>query len=783
MSVNNVETPSIIWNTPAKGWRDALPCGNGRVGALVYGRVARERIRWNHESFWSDGHYPSLPDTAADLPKLRALLESGKFREANDFFPGLWRQAGFMASAAYYLPGPELILRHRSEVAYSDYCSTLDLARGQVVTSWNEGDWNFKRTVLVSLTEGIGMVKVETNSPKGLDLQVSLQAPGMGDAIVYDKSGEADNDIRQLKVSESRATAEGLLLSLCGGELGTLHTELRVVRGDIASADEQVLRVTGVSEVVFYLKLVCEDSQFGTECLDWPSANLSPDEVQQQHAAAFRAEWDKIGFQLGPDSAAVISAEDMRLGFARDHYPPQAFASLFHFGRYLMICSGMGLAQLPANLQGIWNGDMPPAWTSGFFLNENLQMNYWASLPLNQSAALLRVFDMLEAHMQDYRDNARQLYGCRGILLPLFMSPRSGRKHNPQAHVVYWSAAAGWIASHYWNYYAYTGDREFLRQRALPFMREAALFYLDFFQLGEDGFWHSSPSQSPENAPLGEFEGAGECHICVDSAMDFAVARELFANLKTAYEDLGCTDEFSDEWAGFSQSLPPYRINADGAVAEWLDPRLQDNYNHRHLSHLYGLFPGTGINRIASPELFEAARIAADKRLEIGMADQTGWSLAHLACIYARLNEGNTALQCLHHLARSCLGVNCFTYHNSDLDMGVTQPLILDLPSPFQIDANFGLLAAVVEMLVRPLDGGVELLPALPEGWPEGQICGICLPGGLILDLHWREGGSAVSVALTSQNALSIEVVFNQRGSRKTCSVNLAAGVTEKIVF
>ena len=784
MNPNSNKAPLITWNNPASCWRDALPCGNGRVGALVYGRIACERIRWNHESFWSDGHYPALPDTASALPKLRTLLQQGKFREANDFFPELWQQAGFKACAAYYLPGPELILRRRCEVAYSGYCSTLDLANGQVITSWNEGHWYFKRTVLVSLTDGIGIVRLETDSPKGLDLQVSLEGPGMGDAIVYDKAGEAENGDNRVTVTQSKRTARGLSLTLSGGALGHLHAELLVAQGEVSLAEaHQGLDVRGRQEVVFFVKIRSDDQQWGTDAIEWPAANLTVSQLQQRHADAFREEWNKVDFQLGADSSAVVSAETMRLGFAFDRYPPEAFATLFHFGRYLMISSGMGLARLPANLQGIWNGDSPPAWTSGFFLNENLQMNYWASLPLNQSAALLRVFDLIEAHMEDYRDNARQLYGCRGILLPLFMSPRSGRKHNPQTHVVYWSAAAGWIASHYWHYYDYTRDLDFLSQRALPFMREAALFYLDFFQLGENGFWQSSPSQSPENTPLGDFDGAGNCHVCVDAAMDFAVARELFVHLRQAYEDLDRAGECPAEYREFCDKLPPYRINEDGALAEWLDPRLRDNYNHRHLSHLYGLFPGNEINAVESAELFQAAGIAAEKRLGIGMADQTGWSLAHLACTFARLHKGETALQCLCHLARSCLGANCFTYHNSDLDMGVTQPLILDLPSPFQIDANFGLLAAIVEMLVRSFDGQLELLPALPVSWPVGHLCGVCLPGGLSLDLHWRGGGAAVEVALTSQQAMSIELMLNQCGNPRTCTVALKAGVTEKIVF
>ena len=291
-------------------------------------------------------------------------------------------------------------------------------------------------------------------------------------------------------------------------------------------------------------------------------------------------------------------------------------------------------------------------------------------------------------------------------------------------------------------------------------MLEVARFYEDFFVEGSDGFLVSMPSQSPENCPNGEFEGAGCLRVCVNATMDFAIARELFGNLIEVSERLGVNQDSLQRWKAFAAKIPPYRINDDGAIAEWMDDRLEDNYHHRHLSHLYPVFPGREICRIEQPKLFEACRKAVEKRLDVGIEQQTGWSLAHMALSYARLGEGDRALASLRLLTRSCLGKNFFTYHNSDLEMGITQPLIKNLPAPFQIDANFGITAAVLEMLVFSRPGFIHLLPALPSSWTEGFICGVCCMGGVEVDLRWSQEENEIEVKVSSGTEVEIEVVF-----------------------
>lgn len=765
-----VERATVLrFETPAASWRDAMPLGNGAQGAMVYGRIARERILLNHESLWSRGNTPLVPDTAEHLQALRRMLAEGRMEEAEHFFPSLWREAGFSAEPAHFLPGPDLCIEHSPSAPFESYRGEIDLQRGEATVQWREEGFLYKRCAFVSRTANMLVLRFSTDHPRGLRAGFSLEPHCPSDSRMYADFGGVTPPSSSFRVQENELHLTARFPD------GTAYQAGMLLCGAEAKHRDGVLWVEGAPSVTILVRMAPQDSSLPCEVPEWP-CDRDYDRLQSSHADAQRALMDRVELRLGSEQADC-SCERMVLDAFSGEPSPSFYKALFDFGRYLLISSSTGAAALPANLQGIWNGDYRPAWTCGYFINENLAMSYWAALSGALPEAMGPFFDLIEAHMDHYRENARRMFGCRGILLPLFMSARSGRKHNPQPHVIYWTAGAGWIAQHFYDTWLYSGDEEFLRNRALPFLREAALFYEDFFTKGEDGCWVSSPSQSPENKPLGEFDGAGKLSICVNATMDFAVARELFGNL---IEGARVTGQYADEvarWEAFLEKVPPYRILDDGTLAEWMDERFEENHHHRHLAHLYPLFPGREAGSGVQPDLAKACQRAVEKRRVIGMQDQAGWSLAHMAAVYARLGQGDQAIDCLHGLTRSCLGKNLFTYHNSDLDMGITQPLIQGMPAPFQTDANFGLVAAMIEMLLYSVPGRIILLPALPREWPEGAVNGLRCHGGIKVSIHWRDGGAWIEADLVASGDRRVEVAVGLGGPHVSVMLKQEAGV------
>lgn len=733
--------------TPAANWRQALPVGQGTLGGLVHGAIAHERILLNHERLFSEGMTPPLPDTTPHLEELRGLLREGQFEQANRLFPDVWSKQGYVATTGTYLPGPVLHLARTPSNAFEDYSRQLDFETGLASVDWKESGCHHKRQVFASREHGT-IACLWTAEGELFDVALHWSA--------QDKTEATDDNGLQIKFRQtSRHLAWDDALGIYvhgpeGAECGAL-AHWRTDGKTTLEGDR--LHVSGASFLYVLTSMVPQPAEAWWEeerarLAGRPSWKAVREDHIRTHAELYnrtRLDIPELEYDKTPGEYQLLDAYQGKV-------PASLITRLANYGRYLLISSSRA-GGLPPNLQGIWNGSYNPAWNCCFFFNENLQMALWPGLPGGLPECVEPVFDLIESRLEDYRENARKLYGCKGVLLPLFMTPDSGQKKNPQAHVVYWTGSGAWLAQTYFDYWLFTGDREFLEKRALPFMREVAAFYEDFMVKGEDGLLHTMPSNSPENYPLGQTDQAGTgLRICADAAIDFALAGELFDNLLSAYAELGYEDRPEAQvWKRMRESFPAYRINEDGALAEWLDPRHQDNYHHRHLSHLYPVFPGWEISPETRPDLWPAALEAVRKRLAIGLADQTGWSLAHMANLYARLEQPAEAWHTLELLTRSVLETNLFTAHNDYRDMGVTMDLRKGHLPAFQIDANLGVTAAVYEMFVFARPGWVNLFPALPEAWSEGSLKGLRARGGLMMDLNWNRAEGTWAVRMISQ--------------------------------
>jgi alpha-L-fucosidase 2 len=366
----------------------------------------------------------------------------------------------------------------------------------------------------------------------------------------------------------------------------------------------------------------------------------------------------------------------------------------------------------------------------------------------------LPYFDYYEACLPDYRRNAMAIYGCRGIFAPIAQAYK-GEAPIYGGPWINWTAGAGWLGQLFFDYWQFTRDDTFLRDHAIPYLKEVAMFYEDFLFEDEDGHYVFAPSLSPENVP----DVPGATIVNVNATMDFAVAREVLANLCVGCDHLGIDQEGVARWQAMLAKMPPYGINEDGAMKEWIHPRLKDNYHHRHLSHIYPLFPGNEITQESDPAIYEACRVAVEKRLVVGQTSQSGWSLAHQANIWARLSEGDRALACIEAITRSCVGPNLFTYHNDWRNQGMTLYWSF-FDRIFQIDANFGIVAAVLEMLVYSNQEMVKILPALPSRWQSGSLKGASCRCGSDISIEWDMPADRLVIELLPRVSQRITIKF-----------------------
>jgi len=715
-------------------WRDATPLGNGTLGAMHFGGLAHDRILFNHERYYGGAVTQPLPDISNSLAEVRSLLNKGDFTTANDLYRNRWHAWGYETDSAHYLPGPVLNWRQPVAGAFRSYRRWVDFASGVGGMDWLLEGQSFRRTAFTSMADGCFVFQPCKNGTPPDQALVWFCPQDLAESIDH------HNRHLQLQIHQKTNFGKNWMASVFHGpEAASCAVVLHW--GDLAATQvgAHTVRLAPRAGCQLLVSMLVDPSEQDIQREAARLGQLMPQsDLQSRHEAVHRERYGRCVLDLDVESAD-LSNDELLLKAYRGDVPDALLGKLANFGRYLLIGSAT-TGTLPPNLQGIWNGNHQPPWWCVFFFNENMQMALWPALPGGLPECVTGAFDLLEDRLDDFRTNAKNMFGCRGILPPLYMSPECGLKKNPQAHVQYWTGSGAWLAQMYFDYWLHTGDRDFLVKRAIPFMKEAAAFYEDFLVEGADGLLHNLPGNSPENAPLGHLDTrGGPARVCVDATMDVALMRELFGNLVSALRLVeGDASQDLSRFEAILKKLPAYRVNEDGAIAEWIDDRQKDNYHHRHLSHLYPLFPGFEISPESGP-LFDACRIAVEKRLVVGLADQTGWSLAHMAHIYSRLGKPGRALQSLQLMCRSIVGVNLFTAHNDLRDMGITMDYRKGPRPVVQTEANNGVTSAVYEMLALSTPGALRILPALPLSWKTGSLKGLCLRGGGKLDIDWDQ--------------------------------------------
>lgn len=719
---------------PARRWDEAYPSGNGIMGVLAMGDPLHETLIFNHEKCFLPlpiNASSVVPDMADILPEMRRLEMEGKYAQATDFWLGTVYRRGFPSEMIWtdpFHPAFEILIDMEQDGDIRNYQRQINFETGETTVHWQDNRGSFVRRLFVSRDCNVVVISLTSPSHSGLSCSIRIEHCPGPEHIKATSICSVDFP-RESDKADSWLLFQSLYQVGDGGYGGIVR--VHPVGGRAIRPKNDTVYLEDVDQALIMIRIspfVGEDSESAYKLEDLWDIHAEYGLLLDRHERLHREMFNRVRLELANGNG--YSNEDLIAAAKNGEILPSFIERLHDFGRYLLISSS---GHLPPNLQGVWNGIWNPPWSSDYTLDENLQMMMWQVLPGGLPELAKSYFNLIESYIEDWKTNARLFYGCRGVLSSIRSTTSGLHKHfSRDFPMMFWTAGAGWLAQMFYDYWLFTGDRDFLEKRAVPYMKEIALFYEDFLVEGSDGKYKFFPSYSPENTPLNS-----DNPVAINATMDIAVAKEVLTNLIRACEMLNIHLEHIPKWKGMLDKLPDYLINEEGAIKEWSWPGLEDDYHHRHSSHLYPIFPGFEVGMEETPDLYQACLRAAQLRLGDGIEAITGWGLAHLANISARLKDGELGYQALSRIMEKFLLPNLFTCHNEG--------------ELFQMDANLGFSAAILEMLVFSKPGYIELLPALPKQLGKGSISGVRCRGCIaLIDLQWDVPEKQVSVILKS---------------------------------